>query len=524
MTGRASLNLNGQIVLADTWQYDAASNVTQANDSAQGYFNYTYDPMDRVTMGSTSNESTNYGYDPWGNQTNHTVTAGSNFEWSFTPSLQNQATLTGAQYDASGNMTADGLHSYTYDAEGQLAGVTDQGVGYRYGPDDLRVATLTGASVTAEYLYDLDSQLVTTVNSSGALVRTILRANGTHYGDYTSGTGSGGGDTEFRLVNQVGTLVANGDSNGNYVEGCLSGPYGDAQDCTPSYDYTETHFSDKLRDQETTNDYFGARYYSSTLGRFLSPDDGDGGDSDPRNPQSWNLYSYVLNNPLTNTDPDGHSVQVCTTGSDGSQDCSLLSNDQYQAAQQAGNGGLNVPSLNSVGTNGSGSITDANGNTVGTATYSADNPGIDPFVNGNSAGYNTLANASRDVTAGTAIYAVIYAGAACAVACPGGVAAVLATARNLYYAAAGLLPAVPSALEKLQKLGLSVSEANELIESPTTQKLVDNANSGNINYVADVAGKLVRITTDPNGQRIISAGLMRANQVTNGISSGRFTK
>ena len=91
-------------------------------------------------------------------------------------------------------------------------------------------------------------------------------------------------------------------------------------------------------------------------------------------------------------------------------------------------------------------------------------------------------------------------------------------------AAAGLLPAVPSALQKLQNLGISLQQAKAIIDNPTTQELVDNANGGNINYVADIGGKLVRITTDPTGQRIISAGRMRANQVANGIANGRFTK
>jgi len=68
------------------------------------------------------------------------------------------------------------------------------------------------------------------------------------------------------------------------------------------------------------------------------------------------------------------------------------SNDQYQAAQQAGNGGLNVPSLNSVGTNGSGSITDANGTTVGSASY-VSNGGADYY--GNQAGFNLLGKQIR---------------------------------------------------------------------------------------------------------------------------------
>jgi hypothetical protein len=86
-----------------------------------------------------------------------------------------------------------------------------------------------------------------------------------------------------------------------------------------------------------------------STGRFISPDSDTLPDDVPyadfNNPQSLNLYSYVRNNPLSQTDADGHDVNVCTTGSDGSQQCSLLTNDQYQAAQQAGNGGLNVPSL-----------------------------------------------------------------------------------------------------------------------------------------------------------------------------------
>jgi RHS repeat-associated protein len=59
----------------------------------------------------------------------------------------------------------------------------------------------------------------------------------------------------------------------------------------------------KERDAESGLDYFGARYYGSALGRFTSPDDGS--DQHPEDPQSWNLYGYVRNNPLKNTDPSG---------------------------------------------------------------------------------------------------------------------------------------------------------------------------------------------------------------------------
>ena len=59
----------------------------------------------------------------------------------------------------------------------------------------------------------------------------------------------------------------------------------------------------KERDTESGNDYFEARYYASSMGRFMSPDSGV--DQHPEDPQSWNLYGYVRNNPLTGTDPTG---------------------------------------------------------------------------------------------------------------------------------------------------------------------------------------------------------------------------
>jgi RHS repeat-associated protein len=67
-------------------------------------------------------------------------------------------------------------------------------------------------------------------------------------------------------------------------------------------------FTGKERDSESGLDYFGARYYGSALGRFSSPDDGS--DQHPEDPQSWNLYGYVRNNPLINTDPTGRACSI----------------------------------------------------------------------------------------------------------------------------------------------------------------------------------------------------------------------
>ncbi len=63
-------------------------------------------------------------------------------------------------------------------------------------------------------------------------------------------------------------------------------------------------FTGKERDAETGLDYFGARYYSGAQGRFTSPDPKLFPDA-VYDPQSWNKYGYVRNNPLRLVDPDG---------------------------------------------------------------------------------------------------------------------------------------------------------------------------------------------------------------------------
>ncbi len=70
-------------------------------------------------------------------------------------------------------------------------------------------------------------------------------------------------------------------------------------------------FTSKERDNETGLDYFGARYYASTQGRFTSPDPLLSSGR-PIHPQSWNRYSYVINHPLSLIDPDGLDWGVAT--------------------------------------------------------------------------------------------------------------------------------------------------------------------------------------------------------------------
>ena len=80
--------------------------------------------------------------------------------------------------------------------------------------------------------------------------------------------------------------------------------------CAATVCFPPSRFTGKERDTESGNDYFPARYYASSMGRWLSPDWSAKQEPVPYtkldDPQSLNLYAYVRNNPLVRMDADGH--------------------------------------------------------------------------------------------------------------------------------------------------------------------------------------------------------------------------
>ncbi|MEW5978845.1 MAG: RHS repeat-associated core domain-containing protein [Acidobacteriota bacterium] len=98
------------------------------------------------------------------------------------------------------------------------------------------------------------------------------------------------GDTAI-VTNHVGTVVNNGPR---------LYPYGEAQSGAASGEKFATYY----RDSTTALDYARNRYYSSTLGRFLTVDPlGESGK--PDNPQSWHRYTYGQDDPVNQNDPSG---------------------------------------------------------------------------------------------------------------------------------------------------------------------------------------------------------------------------
>ena len=312
--------------------YDATGNMTNVSDSVMGTWQYGYDALNRLTSGNAgggpyNGQYTCWTYDNFGNRLMQAVSStpcGNNPTPSFWAhySAKNQIVgatnaVNGYGYDAAGNVTNDGANTYLYDAEGHICAMHGaQGmIGYQYDADGNRVGkgtltamscdlTVNGYLPSNEYVLDQSGGQMTevAVNEGGAEVwqHTNVTADGTLIASYdTVGL-------HFLLNDVVGTRRAQTDSAGVTEQDCQSLPFGDQLQCTQNLVApTEHHFTGKERDAESGLDYFEARYYSSNMGRFSSPDPSGMASANPDNPQSLNLYSYVLNNPLIYIDPTG---------------------------------------------------------------------------------------------------------------------------------------------------------------------------------------------------------------------------
>jgi RHS repeat-associated protein len=233
----------------------------------------------------------------------------------------------GASYDAVGNQTrALGQSaSLAYDAESRMIGAAlDSLPGtftftYGYDGDGRRVSrSLYG--MTSTYLYDAFGTMVSEYRNNAWLKdfiyldgRLLVVEDAVQETSYV--TPDQLGSTRI-VTNASGGVISRHDylPFGEEVPVNLGGRFsvpGYAEPGTasttdqPIDERVLQRFTGQERDAETGLDNFLARYMSSAQGRFMSPDPLGMFAADPFNPQSWNLYAYVLNNPLALTDPTG---------------------------------------------------------------------------------------------------------------------------------------------------------------------------------------------------------------------------
>jgi RHS repeat-associated protein len=309
--------------------YESNGNIGAAYDSVNGNWAYLYDGLNRlVSSGSTNGSGMQWQYDNFGNMLSQTVTGGSGTTKQFTFTLAGAAhnQPDGTCFDAAGNQQDDygcgqaGTHEYVYDAENRVASAN--GVGYLYDAMGQRVAKTVNGAMTNAYLYDQSGHVVTEFNGSYAVTRREVYLGGRHLGTYDDSAGlqTNPSMLTYALTDWLGTERARADGSGTLCQTVTSQPYGDAVQTTGSCSPSPAFFTGKERDTESGLDYFGARYYGSSMGRFMSPDDFTK-DTHVADPQSWNLYAYARNNPLRYVDPTGNTATVSTS-------CSADANNQ----------------------------------------------------------------------------------------------------------------------------------------------------------------------------------------------------
>jgi RHS repeat-associated protein len=302
------------------------------------YEDFTYsDRLNRLTSIQEGSSTQSYGYDSRGNRwlaqnTGTVPLPASSFLATSAADYnsQNQLTRQGAQYADRGNQTAIGLYTFTYDGES-------------------RMQTSQLNSGTTTYSYDADGRRVMKQSPTGTTTY-VYDAFGDVAAEYGAAS-TGPCITCYVSVDHLLSTRALTDSSGNVVERHDYMPFGDelfagtggrtaAQQylASPTAETLNTLFSGKYRDPELVSsamasglDYFGARYFSAAQGRFTSPDSPSF--SKLSYPQTWNLYAYAVNNPLSYIDPTGHEI-VCANNAEQCQNDAAAATGNAAAAQR----------------------------------------------------------------------------------------------------------------------------------------------------------------------------------------------
>jgi RHS repeat-associated protein len=262
---------------------------------------YTHDDLTRVASancGATTWQQT-FSYDAFGNLTKSVPTGGTGNSFQPTYNAKNQyATLPGAtpSYDANGNVLTDGAHSYTWDAAG-------------------RYATIDGTAQVSDAL----GRLVDIIISGGPSLELFYGPDGLSrvgFQGQTPRTGKlnlpGGGSAIYDAENSGLFLYSHSDHLGSTR--LLTTParaFSQSQAYAPFGEPYATSSLSPYQSFTGQNSHAGLDTYSflyrqyGDQGRWVSPDPAGLAAVDRSNPQSWNRYAYVLNNPLALVDSLG---------------------------------------------------------------------------------------------------------------------------------------------------------------------------------------------------------------------------
>jgi len=206
----------------------------------------------------------------------------------------------GYKYDSAGNVTKDASNKrFVYDAENKQRsfgtnGSSTNGGTYSYDGDGKRIKKIVGTETTV-FVYNASGQLVAEYTATAPTNPTISYLTSDTLGTPRINTDANGQVTARHDYMPFGEEIFN--FGGRNSQAGIDAKY-------QQNDNIRQKFTSKERDEESGLDYFEARYYSSSFGRFASIDPlmASGNAVDP---QTWNRYIYVSNNPLRYIDDNG---------------------------------------------------------------------------------------------------------------------------------------------------------------------------------------------------------------------------
>jgi RHS repeat-associated protein len=292
--------------------------------------NYTYDPLNRLktaseTIGGNQTWKQGFLYDQHGNRNfnmSETNTLPQGCSTEVCNPLINQtknriADNQGYDYDPAGNITKNAENNrFVYNADNKITEVRDA----------------TTNALIEKYYYDGAGMRVKTV--AGNLTTIYVFGGGEMVAEYTlNGTPAANPTTNYLTTDYLGSPRIITDAHGQIVSRRDLMPFGEeiyaggagGRSTTQKYGVNEgikQKFTGQLRDEAVKLDYFNARSYGFSSGRFMSADNFGGRLS---NPQTLNLYVYAINNPMRWVDPTGHSPDdPCTLGS---ENCHQVDNE-----------------------------------------------------------------------------------------------------------------------------------------------------------------------------------------------------